>query len=749
MVKGDHYVHGSLVLQEPEDAPSAPVAGAIRYNKTDADFEGYDGTAWRSLTVGSGSGSVFSGATVQGSGNTATGLKATAWGSNNRASSLQSTAWGGGNTSSGILSTVWGSLNLVSGTRSTAWGYDNAASSHGSTVWGLRNTSSGDRSTAWGIDNTSNTFGSTAWGSNNVASGTKSTAWGIGNTASKFGSTAWGSGNTSRHANTTVWGKNNTASGTESTAWGTGNTSNNSNTTVWGKNNSAISSESTAWGNMNTASGYISTVWGDNNSAAGTISSTWGSSNTASGEYSTAWGQSNTASGVNSAVWGWSNTSEGQLSTAWGGGNTPSGLAATAWGGYNKAESFVSTAFGMYNIGGYKVVVEESSWANGDNQWFDADPLLEIGASSDKDNRANALTLLKNGRIALGKHTTLDDLQTRKETVQIEGALLLGDYANAPDDPTPGAIRYNNTDGDFQGYKGEDDGWVSLTTSSPNQANVKAALGIDANANVLTASANGQVSLPSSLTVSTKVVAKVGDNILNTPGIFTAGEHWGLDSHWSNSLFVSESFGHPTYRRNPNRFGFLYSISSDNTTGPSEPGLVLYNNHAVAGAWSPLIAFGNREVGNTPYNSATAGIAARTPRATTSDGHWSDGELHFFTSGDSTHGLRKRVVIDKDGNLGVGVFSLTERLHVDGALVLGDTATTTPGAIRYNSTDADFEGYKGEDAGWVSLTTSDAETVQSASSLVVPGSTTAKLSVDANGRVLLAEAQGDIPMFGQ
>ena len=137
------------------------------------------------------------------------------------------------------------------------------------------------------------------------------------------------------------------------------------------------------------------------------------------------------------------------------------------------AESFVSTAFGKFNIGGFTDNEDDNEKNDGDNQWFDVDPLLEIGVGAVKTARANALTLLKDGRIALGKHDTLDDLQSREETVQVEGALLLGDYAEAPDTPTPGAIRYNSTDADFEGYKGEDAGWVSLTQTLDGDMNVK------------------------------------------------------------------------------------------------------------------------------------------------------------------------------------------------------------------------------------------------------------------------------------
>jgi len=52
------------------------------------------------------------------------------------------------------------------------------------------------------------------------------------------------------------------------------------------------------------------------------------------------------------------------------------------------------------------------------------------------------------------------------------------------------------------------------------------------------------------------------------------------------------------------------------------------------------------------------------------------------------------------GSIGIGTTSPSEKLEVNGAVKLGDTATTNPGTIRWTGTD--FEGYNGSE--WVSLT---------------------------------------------
>jgi len=101
-----------------------------------------------------------------------------------------------------------------------------------------------------------------------------------------------------------------------------------------------------------------------------------------------------------------------------------------------------------------------------------------------------------------------------------------------------------------------------------------------------------------------------------------------------------------------------------------------------------------------------------------------------------------------NGRIGAGVSNPLEKFHIGGAILLGNTTNSNQGALRFTGTD--FEGYKNATDGWVSLTSGGSGgTAESASSLVVPGTSDVKLSVDASGKVLLAEAQGDIPMFGQ
>ena len=381
-VHGDTLLDGNLGLNGALNigtSTTTPTSGAIRW--TGSDFEGYDGSGWKSLTK------------------------------TNFYYDFGADFKGSDNLASGIFSGVWGYRNLANGSYSTAWGSDNTASS---------------------------TF-STAWGNSNLASGTFSTAWGADNAAKGYLSTAWGADNTVENASfATAWGYGNTASGSFATVSGYYNEASGSFAMVWGDRNKASNYSSTAWGMNNTASGSFATVSGLNNTAHGHTSTVWGQNNTAT-TFSTAWGMNNKAQKLSTTVWGFNNQANGQY--------------ATVWGQSNKAEACYVTVQGRFNIGGYDIA------GGGQASWFETDPLFEIGAGTAEADRANALTVLKDGRVAIGKHNTLPN--SASEDLQVQGSIKLGSSSGPP---SAGAIRW--TGSDFQGYNGSE--WKSLTVSMPN-----------------------------------------------------------------------------------------------------------------------------------------------------------------------------------------------------------------------------------------------------------------------------------------
>ena len=144
--------------------------------------------------------------------------------------------------------------------------------------------------------------------------------------------------------------------------------------------------------------GYVDgTQWDDANIGSGSIA--MGAATTANGLMSTALGRYTTASGV--------------ASTAMGSYSTASGDNSTALGYYLKAESYGSMAIGRYNVSGGSAA-----------SWIDTDPLFEIGIGTSSSNKANAVTVLKNGNVGVGISSPSLSLDV-KDSLGINGTRLI------------------------------------------------------------------------------------------------------------------------------------------------------------------------------------------------------------------------------------------------------------------------------------------------------------------------------------
>ncbi len=162
---------------------------------------------------------------------------------------------------------------------------------------------------------------------------------------------------------------------------------------------------SVAMGHSTTASGQASTAMGNQTSASGDSSTAMGLVTTASGNYSTAMGEETFAGGESSVAMGLAaNTSgyasiamgnqtsaSGYSSTAMGYESTASGDASTAMGRNTTAQAYASTVIGRYNV-----------ISGNTTTWTTTDPIFVIGIGSDPSNRANAMTVLKNGNVGIG-----------------------------------------------------------------------------------------------------------------------------------------------------------------------------------------------------------------------------------------------------------------------------------------------------------------------------------------------------------
>ena len=79
-----------------------------------------------------------------------------------------------------------------------------------------------------------------------------------------------------------------------------------------------------------------------------------------------------------------------------------------------------------------------------------------------------------------------------------------------------------------------------------------------------------------------------------------------------------------------------------------------------------MLLFAKRETGDSPYKAASAAIYARSPLGTGNSNSWIDGELIFATAGAATQGIRQRMVINKEGLVGIGTNNPGYKLDVNG-----------------------------------------------------------------------------------
>ena len=174
------------------------------------------------------------------------------------------------------------------------------------------------------------------------------------------------------------------------------------NSTQWDDAN--IGNFSMATGGSSIASGFYSTAMGEYTMASGRSATAMGTYAIASSDYSTAMGYSTVASSDHAMAMGHNNIASGFNSTAMGFYTTASGQYSTSMGGYTTAGSSHSVAMGFFNVGDGSA-----------DTWVDTDPILEIGIGSDISNRANAMTVLKNGNVGIGTANPDQEFEIHKD----------------------------------------------------------------------------------------------------------------------------------------------------------------------------------------------------------------------------------------------------------------------------------------------------------------------------------------------
>lgn len=134
--------------------------------------------------------------------------------------------------------------------------------------------------------------------------------------------------------------------------------------------------------------------WNDAN--IGSYSAAFGGSTRASGAYSFAAGENNIAAGSGASSLGSSNSSTADFSTTLGNSNTATGDYSSAIGFGNLSKSYGEVAIGLF---GADYTPASASSFNA------ADRIFSVGIGTNAGARANALTILKNGRVGIGTTT--------------------------------------------------------------------------------------------------------------------------------------------------------------------------------------------------------------------------------------------------------------------------------------------------------------------------------------------------------
>jgi len=228
------------------------------------------------------------------------------------------------------------------------------------------------------------------------------------------------------------------------------------------------------------------------------------------GDASIAMGTAPKASGNSSIAIGVSTTASGNQSAAIGYYNVAGGDYTMALGYYTNADAYCSVATGRYNIGGGSA-----------GTWVDTEPLFEVGNGVDGSTKNNALTVLKNGKVGIGTHTPVSELEVSGRielpdndatgiagsgSIEIGNSLRIDGNEMITDTNTILYMQRDNN-GDLQVdngtlYVDASDGRVGIGTTSPDAE-------LDVNGSTILAS--GGTAIGKVLSASTSL------NFLNTP----------------------------------------------------------------------------------------------------------------------------------------------------------------------------------------------------------------------------------------
>ncbi|MEL6852536.1 MAG: tail fiber domain-containing protein, partial [Bacteroidota bacterium] len=408
---------------------------------------------------------------AMGRGNEASGVASVALGWGNHAQGSYSAAIGLGSDANGFGAIALGSTSKAEGTNSWAGGLAAEAIGAGSFAGGPYSEARGNYSTALGHQNIAFSLGETvlgqystlypmsSTGASNYSSADRLLA--VGNGINSFNRrnalVIYKDGRTGLSMNeprarfhvpensTVLFGGDTTGTGTKQIWIGSkgafrgGSLTNTLGSKGWDVDSVGI--YSFAFGKDPKARGFASFACGSETQALSDASFAGGFSTKASGTGAFAVGWGAEAGALGAFAGGWSNKASGLASTSFGYFNEASGEGSMAAGRAALAEGNTSFVFGYEATAKSWTETVLGIWntdytSSSTTTWVATDRLFAIGNGTSNNNRSNAVTVFKDGRMVLGNSTPSDRLQIEADAgedalrVRVAGTTRFRVYQN-------------------------------------------------------------------------------------------------------------------------------------------------------------------------------------------------------------------------------------------------------------------------------------------------------------------------------
>lgn len=217
----------------------------------------------------------------------------------------------------------------------------------------------------------------------------------------------------------------------------------------------------------------------------------------------------------------------------------------------------------------------------------------------------------------------------------------------------------------------------------------------------------------------------------------------------------SVAIGYETYATGNNSVAIGLETSASGQTAIS-----LGDNTTASGARSLAMGFGTTASGAESLSMGRSTLAQgdrstvfgmyNNPLVPSGTGIGPTSPILLLGNGDSNATRSNALSILKNGNAGIGIDTPEERLEVNGAIVISNSAAASPveGTIRYTGTD--YEGYDGTI--WKQLTNTDNQTltlsnntlsISNGNSIPLTASSSQLVDSDANTKIQVEETSND------